>query len=90
MNFLYFVYVIRALIIDDEESTVNVKLFEKVSGMSLMEILDHAGRAVFSSQDLMDNGVLHSKISLNDLPTGFYWLQETIDGNIYRTKVAIQ
>ncbi|MBS1656531.1 MAG: T9SS type A sorting domain-containing protein [Bacteroidetes bacterium] len=53
-----------------------------------IEVLDPAEKVLFSSITPITNGLIEQRISVQELPSGFYLLRVTIDGMTYKNKLV--
>jgi len=52
-----------------------------------VEVLDQVGKVVSSSKATTENGLLELKMSINNLPSGFYSVRIMDEGKSFKTAI---
>ncbi len=74
----------------DGSFNISLRLSNSINYFATIEILDQVGKVISYTKADAENGFLFQQMSVNYLPSGFYWIKIIAEGRTWQAKLILQ
>jgi hypothetical protein len=74
----------------DDFIAISLAINQEIDELTLIEILDQAGKLVTASPVKIENGLINERLSISHFQSGFYYIRIKVNRMEYLCKLVIQ